>query len=334
MTAHRIIFDTDSAVFNDDAAALAMLAGRPDVVDILGVTVVAGNYPVPQGAEHLLHLLELIGVDHIPLYLGAESPLVNSPTQAARQEARWGPVSFKGAFDATDQVVPPQGGRFAAARPRTTGAVPFIIDTIQRYPHEVTLVAVGPMTNLALAFRQRPDLAALVKGVVFMGGNARVPGNVTPAAEFNIWFDPEAAQVVLAMPIPDTVMFGLDVTNHAPLRKSLFDRIVATDTPLTRLMRHDMGPRFDTDTAATYQVWDCITAAWLIDPSIVTMSERLPIAVDTTFGPTYGGTSVATGTPRAQTIEVMLDLDLEKFFAMYEGLLTRPLDDARRQGNS
>jgi inosine-uridine nucleoside N-ribohydrolase len=334
VTAHRIIFDTDSAVFNDDAAALAMLAGRPDVVDILGVTVVAGNYPVPQGAEHLLHLLELIGVDHIPLYLGAESPLVNSPTQAARQEARWGPVSFKGAFDATDQVVPPQSGRFAAGRPRTTGAVPFIIDTIQRYPHEVTLVAVGPMTNLALAFRQRPDLAALVKGVVFMGGNARVPGNVTPAAEFNIWFDPEAAQVVLAMPIPDTVMFGLDVTNHAPLRKSLFDRIVATDTPLTRLMRHDMGPRFDTDTAATYQVWDCITAAWLIDPSIVTMSERLPIAVDTTFGPTYGGTSVATGTPRARTIEVMLDLDLEKFFAMYEGLLTRPLDDARRQGNS
>ena len=334
MTAHRIIFDTDSAVFNDDAAALAMLAGRPDVVDILGVTVVAGNYPVPQGAEHLLHLLELIGVDHIPLYLGAESPLVNSPTQAARQEARWGPVSFKGAFDATDQVVPPQSGRFAAGRPRTTGAVPFIIDTIQRYPHEVTLVAVGPMTNLALAFRQRPDLAALVKGVVFMGGNARVPGNVTPAAEFNIWFDPEAAQVVLAMPIPDTVMFGLDVTNHAPLRKSLFDRIVATDTPLTRLMRHDMAPRFDTDTAATYQVWDCITAAWLIDPSIVTMSERLPIAVDTTFSPTYGGTSVAIGTPRARTIEVMLDLDLEKFFAMYEGLLTRPLDDARRQGNS
>ena len=334
MTAHRIIFDTDSAVFNDDAAALAMLAGRPDVVDILGVTVVAGNHPVPQGAEHMLHLLELIGADHIPLYLGAESPLVNSPAHAARQEARWGPVSFKGAFDATDQVVPPQGGRFAAARPRTTGAVRFIIDTIERYPHEVTLVAVGPMTNLALAFQQRPDLAGLVKRLVFMGGNARVPGNVTPAAEFNIWFDPEAAQAVLAMPIPDTVMFGLDVTSHAPLRKSLFDRIVVTDTPLTRLMRHDMAPRFDTDSAATYQVWDCITAAWLIDPSIVTMSERLAIAVDTTFGPTYGGTSVATGTPRARTTEVMLDLDLEKFFAMYEALLTRPVDDARRQGNS
>ncbi len=328
MTAHRIIFDTDSAVFNDDAAALAMLAGRPDVVDILGVTVVAGNYPVPQGAEHMLHLLELIGADDIPLYLGAESPLVNSPAHAASQEVRWGPVSFKGAFDATDQVVPPQGGRFAAARPRTTGAVPFIIDTIDRYPHEVTLVAVGPMTNLALAFQQRPDLAGLVKRLVFMGGNARVPGNVTPAAEFNFWFDPEAAHAVLAMPIPDVVMFGLDITNHAPLRKSLFDHIVATDTPLTRLMRHDMAPRFEADAAATYHVWDCITAAWLIDPSVVTASERLPIAVETSFGATYGGSSVATAPmPGTRTLEVMLDLDLEKFFRIYEELLASPPTD-------
>jgi inosine-uridine nucleoside N-ribohydrolase len=318
----RIIFDTDSAVFNDDAAALAMLARRPDVVDLLGVTVVAGNYPVPQGAEHMLHLLELIGADNIPLYLGAHSPLVNSPARAARQEARWGPVSFKGAFDASSSVVPPHGGRFAEARPRTTGAVPFIIDTIEQYPNEVTLVAVGPMTNIALVLQQRPDVAPLVKRLVFMGGNARVPGNVTPAAEFNIWFDPEAAHAVLGAPIPQIVMFGLDVTNHAPLQRSVFDRIVDADTPLTQLMRHDMGPRFASASGSTYQVWDCITAAWLIDPSIVTASERLPIAVDTTFGPTYGGTSVGHS-PTAPTLEVILDLDVEKFFDLYEGLLTR-----------
>ena len=318
----RIIFDTDSAVFNDDAAALAMLARRPDVVDILGVTVVAGNYAVPQGAEHMLHLLELIGADNIPLYLGAHSPLVNSPSRAVLQEARWGPVSFKGAFDASDTLVPPYGGRFAVARPRTTGAVPFIIDTIEQYPNEVTLVAMGPMTNVALALQRRPDLAPLVKRLVFMGGNARVPGNVTPAAEFNIWFDPEAAHAVLAAAVPQIVMFGLDITNHAPLQSSMFDRIVAADTPLTRLMRHDMGPRFDGNPAATYQLWDCITAAWLIDPSVVTVSERLPIVVETTFGPTYGGMSV--GVPStAPTLDVMLDLDVEMFFGIYEGLLTQ-----------
>ena len=319
----RIIFDTDSAVFNDDAAALAMLARRPDVVEILGVTVVAGNYPVPQGAEHMLHLLELVGAEHIPVYLGAESPLVNTPAQAARQEARWGPVSFKGAFDASETIVAPHGGRFATARPATGGAVSFIIDTIDRYPHEITVVAVGPMTNIALALQHRPDLAPLVKRFVFMGGNVHVPGNVTPAAEFNIWFDPEAAHAVLAAALPKVAMFGLDITNHAPLHRSMFDRIVAADTPLTRLMRHDMGPRFDSDPAATYQVWDCITAAWLIDPSIVTALERLPVAVETTFGPTYGGTSVGTA-PTDPTIDVMLDLDLERFFGLYASLLTRP----------
>lgn len=317
----RIIFDTDSAVFNDDAAALAMLTRRPDAVEILGVTVVAGNYPVPQGAEHMLHLLELVGADTIPLYLGAHAPLVNSPAQAAQQEARWGRVSFKGAFDASDTVVPPHGGRFATARPAPGGAVSFIIETIDRYPNEVTLVAVGPMTNIALALQQRPDLAPRVRRFVFMGGNVHVPGNVTPAAEFNIWFDPEAAHAVLATALPEVVMFGLDITNHAPLHTSRFDRMVAADTPLTRLMRHDMGPRFNADPAATYHVWDCITAAWLIDPAIVTRSEHLPVAVDIALGPTYGGT-VAAAESDARTIEVMLDLDLERFFGLYEELLT------------
>ena len=324
MPTRRIIFDTDSAVFNDDAAALAMLVRRRDLIDILGVTVVAGNHPVPQGAEHMLHLLELTGGADIPLHLGAREPLVNTPARAARQEAQWGPISFKGAFDAGAVVVPPHGGRYAATRPRATGAVEFIIDMIERHPDAVTLVAVGPMTNIALAFRARPDLAPRLRRLVFMGGNARVPGNVTPAAEFNIWFDPEAARETLAAPIPEVVMFGLDITNHAPLHRSTFDRIVSVDTPVTRLMRHHMGGRFERDPAATWHVWDCITAAWLIDPTIVTVSERLPIEVDTRFGPSYGGTRVAgVSAEGIRPIEVMLDLDVERFFAIYEDLLTR-----------
>ncbi len=323
---HRIIFDTDSAVFNDDAAALAMLLQRRDLVEVLGVTVVAGNHTVPQGSEHMLHLLELTGAEAVPLYLGADAPLVNTPARAARQEAQWGPISFKGAFDAGPEVLPPHGGRIAATRPRATHAVSFIIETIEKYPDEVTLVAVGPMTNLAMAFRHRPELAEHVKSLVFMGGNARVPGNVTPAAEFNIWFDPEAAAAVLSSPIPRIVMFGLDITNHAPIRKTQFDAIVAIDTPLTRLMRHDMGPRFERDPGATYYVWDCITATWLIDPSVVTVAQRLPIEVDTTFGPSYGGTRVLEEAPAdGRLVEVMLDLDIEKFYRMYEDLLTRPI---------
>ena len=320
-----IIFDTDSAVFNDDAAALAMLLRRPDRVEVLGVTVVAGNHTVPQGAEHMLHLLELMGAGAIPLHLGARAPLVNTPARAARQEARWGPIAFKGAFDAGPDVELPHGGRFATVRPRPTDAAAFIIDTIERRPDEVTLVAVGPMTNLAQVFRARPDLAPRVKRIVFMGGNARVPGNVTPAAEFNIWFDPDAAAEVLRAGVPHIVMFGLDITNHAPARKTLFDRIVAAGTPLTRLMQHDMGPRYARDPAATYYVWDCITAAWLIDPSVVTVSESLPITVATAFGPDCGATAVAApDDPAARPVEVMLDLDVGAFYDLYAELLTAP----------
>ena len=323
---HRLVIDTDSAVFNDDAAALAMLAARRDLFEILGVTVVAGNHTVPQGAEHMLHVLELTGAADVPLHLGAHAPLVNTPERAVRWEAEWGPIAFKGAFAAPPEVGPPQGGRFAATRPRSGDAVTFLVETIERHPDEVTLVALGPLTNVALALQRRPDLASRIQSLVFMGGNARVPGNVTPAAEFNFWFDPEAAAAVLAAPIPRVVMFGLDITNHAPLHRTLFDRIVAVDTPLTRLMRHDMGPRFDTDPAATAYVWDCITAAWLIEPSIVTSSERLPITVDTAFGPKYGATVVDPGgSAGGSRAEVMLDLDVERFYALYADLLTRPV---------
>lgn len=318
-----VIFDTDSAVFNDDVAALAMLLRRPDRIDVLGVTVVAGNHPVPQGAEHMLHLLELLDAGRVPLHLGARAPLVNTPARAARQEAQWGPVAFKGAFDAAPGVRPPHGGRFAAVRPRPTHAAAFIIETIERRPDEVTLVAVGPMTNLATVFRARPDLAPRVRQVVFMGGAARVPGNVTPAAEFNLWFDPDAAAEVLRVGAPRVVMFGLDITNHAPVHKALFDRIVAADTPLTRLMQHDMGPRYARDPAAAWHVWDCVTAAWLIDPSVVTRSERLPIAVETAFGPDCGATRVtAPDDARARPVDVMLDLDVDAFHRLYEELLT------------
>ena len=322
---HRIIFDTDSAVFNDDAAALAMLLARRDLVEVLGITVVAGNHTVSQGTEHLLHLLELTGATGIPLFPGAGAPLVNTPARAARQAARWGPIAFTGAFDAAAEVRPPHGGRFAVTRPRPTHAVPFIIDAIEQHPDEVTVVAVGPLTNLALALRRRPELARRIRSLVFMGGAARVPGNVTPAAEFNFWFDPEAAAAVLGAPIPRTVMFGLDVTTRAPIDKTLFDRIVAVDTPITRLMRHDMGARFAADPGATCYAWDCVTAAWLIDPTVVTRADRLPIVVDTTFGPTYGATRVAEDATADAAIEVMLDLDVEKFYRMYERLLTRPV---------
>ena len=325
---HRIIFDTDSAVFNDDAAALAMLLGPPRPGR--GARSHGGRRQpharFPRGPSTCCTCWSWWGRPTSRSISAPAPPSSTPPARAARQEAQWGPITFKGALDAGPDVRPPHGGRFAAVRPRPADAASFIIDTLERRPDEVTLVAVGPMTNLAAVFRARPDLAPRVRQVVFMGGNARVPGNVTPAAEFNLWFDPDAAAEVLRAGVPSLVMFGLDITNHAPVHKALFDRIVAAGTPLTRLMEHDMGPRYARDPAATYYVWDCITAAWLIDPSVVTVSESLPIAVETAFGPACGATSVrAPDDPAAQPVEVMLDLDVGAFYDLYAELLTTPL---------
>lgn len=322
---HRIIFDTDSSVFNDDAAALAMLLQRRDLVEILGITVVAGNHTVAQGSEYMLHLLELMHSEDVPLFLGTDAPLVNTPERVAQQEKQWGSISFKGAFKSATKTMPPFGGQFASIRPQPIDATSFIIDSIDQYPNEVTIVAVGPMTNLATAFHRRPDLPEHIKRLVFMGGNARAPGNVTRAAEFNFWFDPEAAAAVLKSGVRNTVMFGLEITNLAPIRKTLFDAIIKVDTPLTRLMRHDLEILFQRDPSNTYYAWDCTTAAWLIDPSIVTMSEHLSVIVDTTFGPNYGGTMIDTNAGDGASLEVMLSLDVEKFYEMYEDLLTRPV---------
>src|SRR5260370_22095677 len=131
------------------------------------------------------------------------------------------------------------------------------------------------MTNIALALRMKPEIATRIKRIVFMGGNIRVPGNASNAAEFNFWFDPEAARIVLRSRIPKKVMFGLDICNTAPIRKAEFDQIAAVRTPITDLFREDLGnryPAFLKHPEATGYMWDSLAAAYLLDPGFVTKS--------------------------------------------------------------
>ena len=129
------------------------------------------------------------------------------------------------------------------------------------------------MTNIALALRLKPDIETKIKRIVFMGGNIRVAGNATPAAEFNFWFDPEAARIVLRSRIPKKMMFGLDICNLAKIRKAEFDQIAAVHTPITDLFREDLGnryPGFLKKPDATGYMWDSLAAAYLLDPDFVT----------------------------------------------------------------
>ena len=331
----KIILDTDSGPFNDDGVALVMLLQSSAKIAVQGITVVPGNVWPDQGAEYMLANAKMMHRSDIPVFIGAEAPLVHTPAMAAAAAEKFSKQDYIGAFAtkparSRKDLKRPYNG-FSGMAPQNQNAVDFIIETVDRHPGGITLLAIGPMTNLAMAIRIRPDIETKIKRLVFMGGAARVPGNATKAAEFNFWFDPEAAQIVLRSKIPAKVMFGLDVCNHAPLTKSLFEQIIAVKTPVTRVYEEDFGrrgfPGFFTKEHNAAYLWDELAAGYLIDPSFATKSESMYLDVDTRFSADYGRVVPLDRrlAPEATPVQVMLNLDAARAFALYKDLLTRPV---------
>ena len=318
----RVILDTDSGPFNDDGAALVMVARSPQRVSLEAVTLVPGNAWVSEGAGYTSRLLKLLGRTQVPLLPGAQAPLVNSPAMAKAAKEQWPPLEYMGAFERP----------FPAARRNEEVAVRsgvnFLIETLDRSPGQITVLALGPMTNLAIAIRMRPDIQSKIRRLVFMGGNVSVSGNSTRKAEFNFWFDPEAAQIVLRSSIGKKVMFGLDICNQAVLTRARFEEIVAAKTPITELYREDYGtryPAFYQHPEAVGYLWDELAAGYLIDPAIAGAPQLRYLDVETRFGPDYGAVTGLNRrlAPEATPVEVMTKLDVPRAFRLYKELLTR-----------
>ena len=216
---HKVIFDTDPGV--DDAMALCYALAHPDI-DILGITTTFGNVTVDQAAINALYLCQLAGRS-ITVTRGAEKPLVKQAEP---------PPDFIHGADGLGNL-PDRAPSRGQLDPRTSAQ--FIVDMARKYPGEFTLVAVGPLGNLAEALRLAPELPSLVREVVLMGGAVLESGNVSPVAEANIWNDPHAADEVFTAGWPLT-MVGLDVTHQVILPLTLFEN----------LARHHQHPATDT----------------------------------------------------------------------------------------
>jgi inosine-uridine nucleoside N-ribohydrolase len=212
--ARKIIIDTDPGI--DDALAIFYALATPEL-EVIGLTTVFGNGTTHLSTVNALRLLEIAGRADIPVAHGAERPL-GMPFQ--------GGAPYVHGTDAQGNLfLPPP-----AARPVDMHAAQFIIDQVMAAPGEITLVALAPLTNLALAFLLRPDLPKHIREIVLMGGAAFVPGNITPAAEANIWNDPEAADLVFEADCR-TVVIGLDVTEHLFMAGTELEKLATLGNP-------------------------------------------------------------------------------------------------------
>jgi purine nucleosidase len=305
--ARPFLIDTDTA--SDDAVAL-LLALRNPGVDVRAITVVAGNVPLEQGVQNALYTCELAGAD-VPVHAGAAAPRTRElhTGQAVHGDDGMGDIGL------------PLHGRV----PAEGAAAEVLVDEIRARPGEVTLVTLGPLTNVAAALELAPEIAMKLRSLVVMGGTSDHRGNITAVAEYNVWADPEAAAIVFESGAPLT-MVGWDIS-----------RTYAVITPQDADALRALGPlgAFSVDIQRTliefcreqtlldgYDLPDPIATAIAIDPGIATDVRRLHVAVETQGELTRGATIVDfRGTAKAPNANVVLEASRDRFVALLRDAL-------------
>jgi len=270
----RVIIDTDPGV--DDALAL-LLAMRSPELKIEGITPVAGNVPLELTLPNALRMAEIAGRTEIPVAAGAKAPLVRRLVTATYAHGENGLGGAVFPEPKTEPIAMP--------------AAEFIRETVRKYPGEITLITIGPLTNVAAALNSDPDLAGLVRSLVMMGGSLS-GGNITPAAEFNVYVDPEAARVVFQSGIPIT-MVGLDVTRRTSLTDDHVRVLESAQNPVSqaaaKIARNAIDHNRERGFLVGPNMHDSLAVAAFLDPSILTWKEYY-VDVETTGELTAGET--------------------------------------------
>lgn len=304
--ATKIILDCDPG--HDDAVAILLALAAPQHIELLGLTVVGGNAPLQLTIDNALRVLLLAGREDVPVHPGCPRTLVREMVTAEHVHGESGLDTASGELLAMPQTTA-----------RDKHAVNYIIDTVREAaPQSITLVATGPLTNVAAAFAMAPDIIGRLEQVVLMGGAFHEPGNITPAAEFNIYVDPHAARAVFEAGLP-IVVFGLDITHQMLITPSRLSSIqlkggragkVAADF-LDFFNQYDMS-KYGWDGAPLH---DPCTIAWLIEPDIFE-GRDMAVTVDTTDGPNLGRTVADwyAVTDEKLNAKVITAGDSDKFF--------------------
>src|SRR6266446_5873812 len=326
----KVIIDQDAAgPAGTDLQSTLLLIQSPQT-EVLGVTVVTGDQWLKSEVAHTLRMLELIGRTDIPVVPGAEYPLVRTKEETELWKQRYGSVTWLGAWTPKFYHPPDQLGEMPEGKPTTKpadeDAAHFLIRMVRKYPNQVTIYAGGPMTNLALAISIDPEFASLVKELVFMGASLSPqtddPEFVNlPRHEFNLWFDPEAAHIMLRAKWKKIVCTPVDISVKTAMTRELLDRIKAADTPAARyISEYTVVRKYG-------YLWDELAAVAWLDPSIITKKETRFMDVDLDRGANYGNvlTWAAEDKPKdVRQVEIQVDLDAPKFYKIIVDLLSAP----------
>jgi purine nucleosidase len=351
-----LVIDQDtSGPGGSNIMSMLVLLQSPQV-DVLGITVVTGNAWRDEEARHALRMLELIGRSNVPVALGAVYPLVRTQQETRIMSALVGQVAWLGAWGeklptlttapAGAVVAPPQvllPGPFETRplaegephiKPIAEDAAHFLIRQVHEHPHQVTVYAAGPLTNIALAIAIDPHFAELTQGLVIMGGSLNPHTDdpefaTSPRHEFNLWFDPEAARISLRAPWPRIDVTTVDVSIKAMFTQQMLETIAKSTNPAARYIAKYSEER--------YYLWDELAACAWLDPSIITQTLNLYMDVDVSHGPAYGETltwgEALKPAIDLQLVHAQVDLDLPRFSKMFVDLMSAPTPQSTLKPN-
>ena len=336
----KVIIDQDAFGPAGSNLQAILLLLQADDVDVLGITVTSGDGWRDEEVDHTLRLLEIAKRTDVPVYPGAIMPLLNTPAKTRKWEEQYGKLYYKGAWTEKwpDQgvqrapyhdpaVVPPSPAGAPHIKAAAESAVSFLTRTVRQFPGEVSIIAAGPLTNIALAARLDPEFPTRARELFFMGGSFNpVPADNSfaaeyanaPRREFNMRWDPEAASLVLHEPWRRIVEIPVDPTTRTFFKKEFFERIGTGNAPFASYLA-----KF----GSSYPMWDELAVAVWLDSSLITRSQTLLVDVDTSFTAGYGNTlswSVGEGPNLGERpVQVVFDVDVPRFERMTIELLSR-----------
>jgi purine nucleosidase len=328
----KVIIDQDAAGPGGTGQQSILLLIQSSQTEVLGITVVTGDQWRDEEVEHTLRTLEIIGRTDIPVVPGAEYPLLRRKADTELWERQYGSVAWLGAWTPRlwheADFVPPLPEGPPATKPAAEDAAHFLIRMVRRYPHQVTLYEGGPMTNLALAISIDPQFASLAKELVFMGASLNPQSKDpefanNPRHEFNLWFDPEAAHIVLRAAWPRITCTPVDISIKTSFTPEMAREIGAGDTPLARYVE-----KYQPSGPGHRYMWDELAAAAWLDQSLITREEVRFLDVDLDHGAGYGNTLTWTDADKPEgnlePVHIQMGLDNQKFDREFIRLMRSP----------